>query len=133
MIAFVNFFKNNIFRNTISAKQLGSRSGPTICRAKSRFKLFAKVTSIQQKSRLASKELMHDMPQVPKSNELTVPSIFSMSSKLTLILIWQLPLSISLTLYEHFFQNSSHSSKTSVDQDLLAGSILVFINRKNQY
>ena len=38
-------------------KQLGSRSGPTLCRALSGTKLFAKAISRQQKSPLAGKEL----------------------------------------------------------------------------
>ena len=56
------FFKLNFqkksFRNTLSVKQFGTRSGPTKCRAWSGSKLFAKDISRRQKLSLAWKELM---------------------------------------------------------------------------
>ena len=51
-------FSKESFRNIISVKQLGSRSGPTFCRPWSGFKLFAKVNSRWQVT-TSREKLMH--------------------------------------------------------------------------
>ena len=58
MWIFLNdFFQKKSFRNTISVKQFGSRSGPMVCWAWSGSKMFAKVISRRQKLPLRGKEL----------------------------------------------------------------------------
>ena len=57
----LTFFKKISFRNSMSVKQFGSRSGPRKCRSWSGSKLFAKVISRQQKPPLDRKELTRPM------------------------------------------------------------------------
>ena len=54
----IQLFSKNLFRNTVSVKRFGSRSGQTFYRSRSRSKLFVKFISRHQKSPLARKELM---------------------------------------------------------------------------
>ena len=82
-----NFFFNRIFQeNHQNVKQLGSRSGPTFCRARSGSKLFAKIVSRQLLSSLPGKALTLKAPRNNASEKWRLLKSSAANNCLTLLI-----------------------------------------------